>query len=121
MNKPGLPAKEEVIGMMAEVIADRCGVDLMLARSTAADVLSELQRPGRELGKRALGASEAADLIGHELIEAMKGQLLIVFVNRLGGKIEIPVSEVDGTGDWMLGMTVDVPNGRFTFETRRKQ
>ena len=55
-----------------------------------------------------------------QMLEVMKGQLLLVFVNRLGGRIEIPVSEVDATGGWLLNMAVDQDRGVFTFETRRK-
>jgi hypothetical protein len=50
----------------------------------------------------------------------MKGQLLIVMVNRLGGSIEIPVSEIDATGGWMLHVAVGAGGQSFTFSTSRK-
>ena len=54
-----------------------------------------------------------------DMIELMKNQLLIVFVNRLGGKISIPVEEIDGTGSFNLLM--NVIDKIFTFEVQEKQ
>lgn len=54
------------------------------------------------------------------LLEAMQGQVLIVLVNRLGGQVVVPVDEVDGTGQWMLGMDVDQTARTFTFKTEKK-
>lgn len=51
-------------------------------------------------------------------LEAMKNQLLIVLVNRMGCRSIIPVSEVDATGGWMLEMAVDGTN--FIFTTKKK-
>lgn len=120
--KPHLPAKEEILDTLAGVIADRTGVDLMLARSTAGDVLAALQAPGRSWGQRALGAQEAADVVGHELMEAMKGDLLIVFLERLGGKVTIPVAEIDTVpAGRFQTISIDTQTGVFTFENRRKQ
>jgi hypothetical protein len=52
-------------------------------------------------------------------IDDMKDQLLLVLIARLGGKVDIPVAEIDGTGDRMLLMSL---NGRtFHFELRKKQ
>lgn len=51
-------------------------------------------------------------------IDNMKDQLLLVLIARLGGTIDIPVSEIDGTGDRLLMMSL---NGRsFHFELRKK-
>jgi hypothetical protein len=52
-------------------------------------------------------------------LDRMKGQLLIVLVNRLGGEISIPVSEIDATGGWMLDL--EVQGTDFNFKTSRKQ
>lgn len=50
-----------------------------------------------------------------QVIEAMKDQLLLVLINRLGGKVEIPAAEVDGTGGMKMLMRVE--NGKtFIFE-----
>lgn len=51
-------------------------------------------------------------------IDNMKDQLLLVLIARLGGKVDIPVAEVDGTGDRVLMMSI---KGRvFHFELRKK-
>lgn len=53
-------------------------------------------------------------------LDAMKGQLLIVLVNRLGGNIDIPVGEIDATGGWMMNAAIDQRTGTFNFSTTRK-
>lgn len=55
-----------------------------------------------------------------QAIEAMKSQLLIVLINRLGGKVDIPVSEIDGTGAFNLAMQMDPVTRGFHFEVQRK-
>lgn len=53
-----------------------------------------------------------------EAIEAMKDQLLIVLIERLGGHANINVDEIDATGDRNLLMSID---GRsFHFAVRKK-
>ena len=54
------------------------------------------------------------------LIDDLKDQLLIVFLNRLGGEIEVPVSEVDGTGEYTLSLSVDQKRRSVTFKTSKK-
>lgn len=49
-------------------------------------------------------------------MEAMKSQLLIVLVNRLGGAVEIPVHEIDGTGKFNMTMRLDPDTRTFFFE-----
>lgn len=56
-----------------------------------------------------------------QVIEAMKSQLLIVLINRLGGDITIPVAEVDGTGKYNLAMSVDTKKGEFHFVVQSKK
>ena len=53
-------------------------------------------------------------------IRAMQDQLLIVFVNRLGGEVDIPVSEIDGTGEFGLAFKIDYEKRIFHFEVMRK-
>lgn len=51
-------------------------------------------------------------------IDNMKDQLILVLIARLGGSLDIPGAEIDGTGDRMLLMSV---SGRsFHFELRKK-
>jgi hypothetical protein len=63
-------------------------------------------------------AQAAANPELNAAVEAMKGQLLLVLVQRLGGRVRIPASEVDDTGGLLLCMEVD---GRdFVFSVERK-
>ena len=51
-------------------------------------------------------------------IDNMKDQLLLVLIARLGGKVSIPVEEIDGTGGKVLSMFLE---GRtFNFELGHK-
>lgn len=52
------------------------------------------------------------------VIENLKEQLLIVFLKRLGGKVSIPVAEVDDTGQDLFAFSAR--DGVFHFEIRRK-
>lgn len=52
-------------------------------------------------------------------IDNMKDQLLLVLIGRLGGTVDIPVSEVDGTGGHLLMMSIK--DRVFHFELRKKQ
>lgn len=51
-------------------------------------------------------------------LEEMKEQLLIVFLKRLGGRVTIPVHEVDDTGSDLFMFSL--VNGAFHFEIRKK-
>lgn len=51
-------------------------------------------------------------------IDAFKSQLLIVFLKRLGGRADIPVAEIDDTGQDMLYLSV--VDGVFHFELKKK-
>lgn len=73
----------------------------------------------RKLNEKARALQSLVSPDVRELIEHMKGQLLIVLVNRLGGEIKIPVGEIDGTVAFTLSMAID--GGIFTFKTERKQ
>jgi hypothetical protein len=53
------------------------------------------------------------------LIDDLKDQLLIVFLKRLGGKVSIPVAEVDNTGQDLFAFRVDADRV-FHFELRKK-
>lgn len=55
-----------------------------------------------------------------EMMAALREQLLIVFVKRMGGKVTIPVLEVDDTSQDMMLMQTDPVSGTFTFEIRKK-
>lgn len=54
------------------------------------------------------------------LMENMRDQLLIVLLNRLGGELTVPISEVDGTGGYTMSLSVDPQARTFTFKTDKK-
>lgn len=62
---------------------------------------------------REMGAGIHADVL-----DDFKDQLLIVFLKRLGGKVSIPVGEVDDTKQDNLAFSIN--DGQFHFETRNK-
>lgn len=70
--------------------------------------------------KRPYGIADL-DYQAQQRIEAMKGQLLIALVNRLGGSLEMPVEEVDGTGAFVLLMGADEEAKTFSFRVERKE
>ena len=53
------------------------------------------------------------------VLDDFKDQLLLVLLQRLGGKVSIPVSEVNGTGQLICSMAV--VDRTFRFEVRKKQ
>lgn len=54
-------------------------------------------------------------------IEDMKDQLILVLVARLGGAVDVPCAEIDGTGRSVLMMEIDPASRCFHFELRKKQ
>ena len=62
----------------------------------------------------------SADPHAKAAVKAMLGQLLIALVKRAGGSIEMPVAEIDATGDSILSMRLDQERASFFFETTRK-
>jgi hypothetical protein len=54
-----------------------------------------------------------------KMIDDLKEQLLIVFLKRLGGKVSIPVAEIDNTGQDLFAFRVDASRV-FHFELRKK-
>jgi len=50
----------------------------------------------------------------------MLPQLLIVFLKRLGGKLDIPVAEVDDTGQDLFAFSADPKTRTFHFEIVKK-
>lgn len=58
-------------------------------------------------------------------VDALKEQLLIVFLRRLvkgkTGVLTVPVAEIDATGDAVFSMEVDPGERAFTFTLSKKQ
>ena len=71
--------------------------------------------------QRKLTPQEAELFLGPDFMNLFRQQLLIVCINRLGGSIELPVSEVDGTGEFIMSMDVDQIAGKFILRTEKKQ
>lgn len=64
-------------------------------------------------------AAALADPTLHaEALDNFKDQLLIVFLKRLGGKVSIPVAEVDDTAQDLFAF--NVVDGVFNFVLRKK-
>ena len=47
--------------------------------------------------------------------------LILVLVARLGGAVDVPCAEIDGTGSSVLMMEIDPASRCFHFELRKKQ
>lgn len=93
-------------------LAERC------ASSSLASGTSHATSKGYTMGKgtdaaRAAGATEHA-----AVIDDFKDQLLIALLRRLGGKVDIPVAEVDETGRFICSFAVC--NGVFNFVLTEK-
>lgn len=71
------------------------------------------------MGKGVDLARQAGATIHADVLDDLKDQLLIVFLKRLGGTLDIPVTEVDDTGGYTLSFNVD--RGVFHFTLGRKQ
>ena len=54
-----------------------------------------------------------------QALDDLKDQMLIVLVKRLGGKVVLPVAEVDDTSGDLLDFRID-ENRNFIFEARKK-
>lgn len=66
---------------------------------------------------------KGADTTAADLVEVMKGQLLIVLVERLQrqsaeGEVRVPVEVIDGTGGKLLGLRIDGTD--FVFSVQEK-
>ena len=68
------------------------------------------------------GTQIAAEVFGSPehaaLVDDLKEQLLIVFLKRLGGRLECSLAEVDDTSQDMF--VLSFRDGRFLFEIERK-
>ena len=67
---------------------------------------------------KGIDAARADAPLHADVLDDFKDQLLIVFLKRLGGTLDIPVAEVDDTGQDTLAFSVR--DGVFHFETRKK-
>jgi hypothetical protein len=65
---------------------------------------------------RAMGA-----VVGPQIVDDFKDQLLIAFLKRLGGMVEVAVREVDETGRYMVDLQVLDAGQTFRFVLQQKQ
>lgn len=74
---------------------------------------------GRDIA-RTLDLETGGTGIHADVLDDFKDQLMIVLLNRLArnGKVSIPVSEVDGTGSYMVAFSIN--SGVFNFEVTKK-
>ena len=70
---------------------------------------------GKGIDLARLNAPEHANLI-----DELRDQLLIAFLRRLGGSVEMPVSEVDETGEFCLAFSLDIERKVFAFSLTEK-
>lgn len=54
-----------------------------------------------------------------QALDDLKDQLLIVFLRRLGGKLTLPIVEIDDTGGWLFAFKVDPIALTFSFTTQK--
>lgn len=69
---------------------------------------------------RKLTAQEAEHYLGGDTMALVRQQLMLVMLDRLGGALTIPISEVDATGKFMMSMSVDQDARTFTLQLGRK-
>jgi len=50
----------------------------------------------------------------------IKDQLLIVLANRLEGNVVIPVAELDGTGEFIMDLSVDQEAQTISLNVKKK-
>ena len=58
------------------------------------------------------------------VLDNFKDQLILVLIRRLGGRVDIPISECDDTGGLLLAMSVQDAGGpapTFHFKLEHKQ
>jgi hypothetical protein len=68
-----------------------------------------------------LTSKHADAYLGGDVMNLVRNQFLIVLANRLGGTIDIPVSEVDATGDFIMNVEIDQVQRVFKIRTEKKQ
>lgn len=67
---------------------------------------------------KGIDAARADAPLHAAVLDDFKDQLLIVLIKRLGGKVSIPVAEVDDTGGDLVAFSV--VDRVFNFELRKK-
>lgn len=68
---------------------------------------------------KGIEAARADSPLHAQIMDDFKDQLILALIRRAGGKVSIPVSEVDSTGGLLLFLALD--GGTFNLELRAKQ
>lgn len=63
----------------------------------------------------------ANEFLGSATTQVFLNQLLMAIVIRQGGKVELPVQQVDATGDYIMTMEIDQQRKVFILKARKKQ
>jgi len=69
-------------------------------------------------GKTSVNLEVNADVA--RAIDRMRSDLIIVLINRLGGRVEISAEEIDGAGAFVMTMEIDPVIKMFGFQTFKK-
>ena len=69
---------------------------------------------------RSLTKQEAEAYLGPEAFQLFRQQLFLVLLDRLGGEVTIPVSEVDATGKFIMNLQIDPEARTFTLQLGKK-
>lgn len=89
---------------------DKCKAETEANKRAAEDLI---QRHRESVAETAFLAPEHA-----EMIEMLKNQLLIVFLKRLGGSVDVPVAEVDDTEGQNLMFSLKGTTFHFEIEEK---
>lgn len=71
------------------------------------------------IDKESMSQAEMTDGM-YDAVEAMKDQLIIALVDKLGGKVNLPEHVINDTGGKLLTMEVDQDKREFTFKVIKK-
>lgn len=70
---------------------------------------------------RKLTPAEAEAYLGGDTMDLIRQQLPIVLLDRLGGEVSIPASEIDGTGRFTMLLQIDAEARLFSLKLGRMQ
>jgi len=62
----------------------------------------------------------AKEFLGSATTQVFLNQLLLALVIKQGGKIELPIKEIDGTGGYLMTMEIDQTRQVFILTARKK-
>ena len=69
---------------------------------------------------RSLTKQEAEFYLGGDTMNLFRQQIMLVMLDRMGGALTIPISEIDATGKLMMNLTIDQDARTMTLQLGRK-